>query len=115
MTWFRCFVHGENFPGQLIGEAGPVGFYVTRFVEAADAGDAEAAALRALRAEPRLAPPPGWTPAGLAKVYFQEIEEVAADRVAAVPPGFTWYRMEGAAAEPGGAADRAGGSGLHGA
>src|SRR4051794_18549300 len=35
MAWFRCCVRGENFPGQLVCEAGLVGFYVTRFVEAA--------------------------------------------------------------------------------
>jgi hypothetical protein len=59
MAWFRCFICGENFPGQLIGETQLVGFYVTRFVEATDAAGAEAAALQALRAEPQLAPAPG--------------------------------------------------------
>lgn len=23
MAWFRCFISGESFPGQLVGEAGP--------------------------------------------------------------------------------------------
>ena len=48
MAWFRCFIHGENFPGELIGSAVPVGFYVIRFVEADDAAEAETLALRAL-------------------------------------------------------------------
>ena len=30
--WFRCLFRGENFPGQLAGVAGLVGFFVTRFV-----------------------------------------------------------------------------------
>ena len=59
MAWFRCFIRGEDFPGQVVGESGPVGFYVTRFVEAADAREAEAIAFRSLRAQPKLAPPTG--------------------------------------------------------
>lgn len=100
MAWYRCFIRGENFPGQLIGEAGPVGFYVTRFVEAADPVAAEAAALQALKAEPKLAPPPGCTPTGQAQVFFEEIEELAAEQVPAVQPGFAWHPMEDEDAEP---------------
>jgi hypothetical protein len=77
----------------MIGEAGPVGFYVTRFVEAADATEAEAAALRALRAEPKMAPPPGHTPSGQASVFFELIEELAAADVPSVQPGFSWHQM----------------------
>jgi hypothetical protein len=64
MPWFRCFISGENFPGELVGDSGPFGFYVTRFVEAADATDAENVALHDLKADPKLAPPPGYTPTG---------------------------------------------------
>jgi hypothetical protein len=105
MAWFRCFIRGQNFPGQLIGEAGPVGFYVTRFVEAAEPEAAEAATLRGLRVEPKLAPPPGFTPTGHARVYFEQIAELAAEQVPVVQPGFTWYPMEGASAEPDASAD----------
>lgn len=93
MAWFRCFICGENFPGQMIGDAGPVGFYVTRFVEAADATEAEAAALRALRAEPKMAPRSGHTPFGQARVFFEVVEELAAVEVPRVQPGFAWHRM----------------------
>ena len=99
MAWFRCFIRGENFPGQMIGSAGPVGFYVTRFVEATGATEAEVIALRVLRAEPSLAPPPGFTPSGQARVFFEEIEEVTADRVPATPPGFAWHPTDDAATE----------------
>jgi hypothetical protein len=77
----------------LIGQAGPVGFYIIRFVEATDAEAAETVALHGLRAEPNLAPPPGFTPTGQAKVYFEEIEEVAADRLPAVPSEFVFHPM----------------------
>jgi hypothetical protein len=77
----------------MIGEEGPVGFYVTRFVEAADATEAEAAALRALRADPKLALPPGCTPSGQAQVFFEEVVELAAEQAPPVQPGFAWHPM----------------------
>ena len=98
MAWFRCFIRGENFPGQMIGEARPIGFYVTRFVEAADPESAEVAALQALRDDPNLALPPGHTPSGQERVFFEEVEELTAEHVPAVQPGFTLYPMDGAEA-----------------
>jgi hypothetical protein len=93
MAWFRCFIRGEYFPGQLVGVAGPVGFYVTRFVEADDEAAAELSALQGLQAEPKLTPPPGYTPSGQTRVFFEEIEAVAAEQVPTVQPGFVWYPM----------------------
>jgi hypothetical protein len=100
MAWFQCFIRGENFPGQFIGETGLVGFYVTRFVEAADPAAAEVGALRGLRAEPKLAPPSGYTPSGQERVFFEEIKAVAVERVPTVQPGFAWYSMEDADDRP---------------
>ena len=91
MGWFRCFIRGENFPGEMVGESGPVGFYVTRFVEADDIADVEAIALQTLRNE--LQPPSGYTPSGQTRVYFEEIEELAAMPASDVPQGFVWYPM----------------------
>ena len=105
MPWFRCLIRGENFPGQISGAAGPVGFYVTRFVQAANVAEAEALALQSLRGEPRLAPPPGDTPSGRARVFFEEIEEVTAGQVPSEPPGFVWYASEDTEAEPGAATE----------
>jgi hypothetical protein len=34
-------------------------------------------------------------------VFFEEIEELAAERVPGVQPGFVWYLMESANAETG--------------
>ena len=94
MAWFKCLMRGEHFPGQLADHDGRFGFYVARFVEAGDANQAEIAALQKLRDEPRLAPPPGYAPTGQAKVFFEEIEELAADRVPPTQPGFAWYPMK---------------------
>lgn len=93
MAWFRCFIRGENFPGALIGEPGLVGFYITRFIEAANPGEAESLVVQQLRAEPRLAPPDGHRPSGMARVYFEEITELPGDQQPAQQPGFTWYAM----------------------
>src|SRR5579884_539933 len=103
MAWFRCLIRGEHFPGELAGEAQPVGFYVTRFVEAPDLEAAKIAVLQTLRADSKLAPPPGFTPTGQSRVFFEEIVELAAEQVPAVQPGFVWYPMQDADTEPGAA------------
>jgi len=95
MPWFRCFIRGENFPGELAGETGLIGFYTTRFVEAASAQQAESLVLEQLRAEPKLAPPAGYKPTGITRVFFEKIAEVAADQVPARQQGFVWYPMDG--------------------
>jgi hypothetical protein len=100
MVWFRCFIRGENFPGQLIGEPGPIGFYVTRFVEATETEAAEAQALDTLRSEPKLSTPPGFTPNGQSKIFFEEIAKVDASQVPGIPPGFAWYPMAASDTEP---------------
>ena len=87
-------LRGENFPGALAGVTGLVGFYTTRCVEATDPDDAEARALQLLRGEPRLAPPPGYQPAGIARVVFEEITELPGSSVPAQQPGFAWHPME---------------------
>jgi hypothetical protein len=92
--WFRCFFRGENFPGQLAGVTGLVGFFVTRFVEAASAEEAESLLVAELRAEPVLAKPAGYEPSGIACVYLEEIDEIRAEQVPSPPPGFAWFPME---------------------
>src|SRR5262245_3088122 len=94
VPWFKCPVSGENFPGVLIGQQMPLGFYTTRFIEAIDADSAEVIALQSLRADPDLAPPRGFTATGQAKLYVQEIEEIGAHEVPAVQPGIVWYPMD---------------------
>ncbi|HJZ94176.1 MAG TPA: hypothetical protein VKE40_25150 [Gemmataceae bacterium] len=94
MPWFRCFIRGGNFPGALIGEAGPVGFYVTRFVEADDPGQAEAKGLELLKADPHLKLPAGCDPTVESRVYFDEIEEITGPPTSPVAPGFAWFPQD---------------------
>lgn len=91
MAWFKCFIHGERFPGELIGEKQEVGFYTTRFVEASDAEKAEILALENLREEINLKLPEGVEPTENAKVFFEEIEEVSSDKVPKTKMGLSWY------------------------
>lgn len=94
MRWFRCFIRGENFPGALAGTEGLVGFYITRFIEAEDAAEAETRVLCTLRTEPKLAPPPGFVPQGKARVIFEQVTELPGESVPRQPPGFVWYPMD---------------------
>jgi len=93
---FKCFIKGENFPGQLLRRRGLYGFYATRFVEADTAEEAELLGLEALRQEQglqiksdklRKQQPP-------AKVYFEKIEAVAKDTPRVPNSGATWFEME---------------------
>lgn len=94
MPWFRCFLRGENFPGELIGEPGMIGFFTNRFVEASDEDEAETLALKQLRGEHRLDPPPGYISLGIARVYFEETVEVDPDEVPAQKQGLAFYPMQ---------------------
>jgi hypothetical protein len=92
MPLYRCFIRGENFPGELIGLTVAVGFSATRFVDAGSAAEAEQIAVAALRqdaaltvtAEPRVKN---------AKVYFESIKEVPADTERVPNEGFTFFTM----------------------
>jgi hypothetical protein len=108
VAWFRCFIHGDHFPGQRLGVVGRVGFYVTRFVEAVDEAAAASAALHGVHADPTLAPPPGYPPTGRERVCVEEIVQVPAESVPATKPGHAWYLMDGAAVEPATSADGGG-------
>ncbi len=91
--WFKCFIEGENFPGELIGEKSPVGFYVTRYIEAASAEEAQEMAITNLRNEESLKLPEGVQPSKEAKVYFESIEEVSSSDLPENNVGFTFYVM----------------------
>lgn len=93
MPWFRCFIEGQNFPGSLIDEKGPIGFYTTRFVEAESAIEAEKTALMALKSEEALQLPTGEGRPVNAKIFFEEIEQVDVADVPKTKPGFTFFVM----------------------
>ena len=92
MPLYRCSICGENFPGALLGKHSPIGFYATRFVEAATPGEAEAQVLDLLRNEDVLN-----IPAELrnedARIFFEEIAEVSADSERVPNSGFTFFVM----------------------
>lgn len=92
MALFRCLMVGENFPGVLIGKSRPIGFCTTRFVEASSVSEAETLALDWLRGE-ELFNVAEELRSKDAKVFFDQIVELAAD--AAPPPqgGFTFFIM----------------------
>lgn len=94
MKWYKCFVAGENFPGELVGEDCLVGFYTTRFVQAENTESAEMLGLELLRAEDSLQLPDGVTPLDSAKVYFEEIDEVDESEVPETQSGFTFFKMD---------------------
>jgi hypothetical protein len=92
MALFRCDILGENFPGLIIGESRPVGFYTTRFVEADSTDEAEAKALEILKDDEafNISPTARSTDA---KVYFENIVEVPADTERIPNRGFTFFVM----------------------
>jgi hypothetical protein len=92
MPLFRCFIRGDNFPGKLIGKRDPVGFYTTRFVEAASPEEAESLVVEWLRDDPDLAVAPKYR-AEDAQVFFEKIDEVPDDTEQKPNNGFTFFSM----------------------
>lgn len=92
MPVFRCFIRGEYFPGSLLGQEDPVGFYATRFVEADSREQAELSALELLRHAPELDVAPEFRTQDT-KVYFEEIDEVLVEPEQESGAGFTYFTM----------------------
>ena len=92
MPLYRCLILGENFPGVLLGEAEPIGFYTTRFVEAADAEEAQGLALEALRTDEALSVAPEARTKD-ARIHFEQIEQVPAETERVPNAGFTFFVM----------------------
>lgn len=93
MNWYKCFISGENFPGALIGEKMPIGFYITRFIQADSPEEAENIALSNLKQEKALKLPDDISRPLEAKVYFEEIVEITKNDVPDIQAGFTFYVM----------------------
>lgn len=92
MPIFRCFIRGDNFPGKLLGQKKPIGFYTTRFVEADSPEQAEAFAVELLRNDSDLDVPPEHRTQD-AKVHFEDIDEVPAQTKQMPNAGFTFFTM----------------------
>jgi hypothetical protein len=91
MAWFRLFACGEDFPVIVDGEVIVCGFYTTRYVEAASASEAETIASELLFDDPDLETPPGYDDIQ-PRIYFEEVEEVAAP--IDINDGFSFFPME---------------------
>lgn len=89
MKWFRCLIHGKNFPGKLIGRDHPIGFYTTRYVKAESQESAELLALEELRKDSQLKIADAQKEnSKSAMVFFEELEEVKRPNQSS---GFIWY------------------------
>lgn len=94
MNWYKCFLVGENFPGEWMDRKNElIGFYVTRFVAAISTEEAETIGLSSLQKEVSLKLPSGVTPSSKAKIYFEEVTVVSKEEVPEIQPGFTFYVM----------------------
>jgi hypothetical protein len=90
VAWFRCFIRGENFPGELIGEDASIGFYTTRFIEAGSVDEAEQLVLEELRAEESLKLRIDINKPTDTKIYFESIHEISFQDVSS-NSGFTFF------------------------
>jgi hypothetical protein len=93
---YRCFIRGENFPGELVGKRGSYGFYTARWIEATSAEEAERACLELLKGDPtfQVTSPKLLEKAVDAKVYFEKIEPVRPTKRKRVNSGATWFKMD---------------------
>jgi len=89
MPWFQCFIRGEKFPGFILRQKKPVGFYTTRYVDAPDVEAAEAKALAQLKKDKTLAVP-RFRRNRMARVHFEEMRELAR-RPMKMKTGFVFY------------------------
>lgn len=92
MGLYRCAICGEGFPGNILDQIEPIGFYTTRYVEAETAEQAELIALELLRNDAALDLPLEHRSEN-ARVYFESVEEVAEDTERVPGAGFTFFTM----------------------
>lgn len=93
MSWFRCLIEGQNFPGFLIGEIEPIGFFATRYVVAESPNQAKIEVLALLRNDSSLQVPPDLSKPKEAQIFFERIEEVDQSDVPENSQGFTFFMM----------------------
>lgn len=92
MPLFRCAITGEDFPGKILHQEDPVGFYTARYVEAETPEEAELLVLDLLRNEAALDLAPEHRSEN-AKVYFESIDEVPEDTERTPNAGFVFFTM----------------------
>lgn len=94
MKSFCCFASGENFPGELNGKNVPVGFFVSVFVNAVDANEAEAKSLGMLLDHQTLVSADGTkTPEG-ATITFKVVHQLEHRVVNPKVTEFQFFEMD---------------------
>ena len=91
MGWYRCLIVGENFQLEVDGERRPMGFAVTRYVEASSEKEAQAGAMDMLRGDPVLQIPQGTPGMERARIFFEAIEPA---HEPGANSGFAYFPME---------------------
>lgn len=92
MPWFRCLIEGENFPLAREGRPALLGFFTTRWVEAATSGEAERQAVDMIRGDKAFA---RMREANLTPmIYVRRMDEVP-EPSDGPGEGFTFFPMEG--------------------
>jgi len=94
MKSFCCFASGENFPGELNGKEMPVGFFVSVFVNAVDANEAESKSLDMLLKHPALALIGGAQVPSSASISFKVVHELAHRVVNPKVTEFQFFEMD---------------------
>jgi hypothetical protein len=90
MPHYRIELEGQNFLMSMEEASVRVGFFVTRFVEAAKPSEAETNALQVLRQERSLSALLN-APDDPPMVYVNAVEPVSASDVPGVAPGFVFF------------------------
>lgn len=98
MPIFRCLIRGDNFPGEIIHQQYLIGFYTTRFIQADTSARAEQLVAQLLR-DDAIFQVPIEDRSHRAKIFFEEIIEVANDVDAKPNQGYTFFPMNDEASE----------------
>lgn len=93
MPLFQCLIRGDNFPGKIIHQPYLIGFYTTRFVHANTPKQAEEIAIKLLR-DDAIFQIPMEDRSHTAKIFFEEIIEVADDIDPRPNRGYTFFPMD---------------------
>jgi hypothetical protein len=93
MSKFKVLVNGKSFLLNLEGREQKVGFYVTRIVEAATAGEAESATIELLKADEYLKSSTLNEKTDSPMLYVEEIIEVSRRKKGEdANTGYSFYR-----------------------
>jgi hypothetical protein len=94
MALFRVFLRGTNFLLEVDGKSTLLGFYATRFVEAANREGAELLAIDLIRNDDWLQKSVSNDRSDPPMLFADEIEEIDKGGVNEMPSGFSFFPMK---------------------